>query len=85
MRLVILFVYFARVKFCPFSLAPGSGVDCDLCLWHSLDFSINILVCSFGLKKQNKMLDLVGEKSWAKTFENMPNFIPVSASHVTLK
>ena len=32
-----LFVYFARVDFCP-SLPLGARVGCGLWLWHSLDF-----------------------------------------------
>ena len=35
--LVQLFVYFARVIFCPFCLPLGYRVGCGLWLWHSLD------------------------------------------------
>ena len=41
--LLLLFVYFARVKFCHFHFLLVSGVGCDLCLWHSLDFLIYLL------------------------------------------
>ena len=43
MLLVLLFVYFARVKFLLFLFLFVSGVGFDLCLWYSLDFSINFL------------------------------------------
>ena len=42
--LVLLFVYFARINIVPFLFLLVSGVCCDLCLWHSLDFSINLFL-----------------------------------------
>ena len=41
MLLVHLFLCFARVNVCPFSLPLDVG--CGLWLWHYLDFSINFL------------------------------------------
>ena len=43
MILVHLFVYFVRVSFVMFLFLVVSGVGCGLLLWHSLDFSINLL------------------------------------------
>ena len=43
-----LFILHA-LNFVLFLLLLVSGVLCDLCLWHSLDFSINVLFNLQGL------------------------------------
>ena len=41
--IVHLYVYLACVNFCLFLFLLVSGVGCDLWLWHTLDFSFNLL------------------------------------------
>ena len=56
MLLEHLFVCFVRVSFFHFSLPLSvGGCGRGLSLWHSLDFSINLLKDSTGTKKTNDL------------------------------
>ena len=78
MLLVLLFILHA-LNFVLFLFLLVSGIGCDLCMWHSLDFSINFLLshhmCTF-LKHPSRsfqfariMLHQVLEKVYQNIFK----------------